>query len=126
MDFWCLVSIIWIMIGWNRENIFEGECILSNRWLRESDVIKAVDKHMTENDQLDDDISCILEEIPTDVSCKYCDGESAECEIFIDSLTNEYYLNVQTSTWDDYYDELVHEYVNINYCPYCGRKLGEK
>lgn len=99
---------------------------MTNRWLRESDVIKAVDRHISGNDQLDDDISCILEEIPTDKSCKYCDEESAECEIFVDYRTNEYYLRVETSKWDDYYGELVAEYVCINYCPYCGRKLGGK
>ena len=35
---------------------------MANRLLLESDVIRAVDKHTT-NDKLDDDISCILEEV---------------------------------------------------------------
>lgn len=35
-----------------------------NRLLFESDVIRAVDKH-TSNDKLDNDISCILEEVKT-------------------------------------------------------------
>lgn len=35
---------------------------MANRLLFESDVIKAVDKHTT-NDKLDNDISCILEEV---------------------------------------------------------------
>lgn len=35
------------------------------RLLNEKDVIKAVDKHTNEDDTLDDDISCILEEVPT-------------------------------------------------------------
>lgn len=35
---------------------------VANRLLFESDVIRAVDRHMT-NDKLDNDISCILEEV---------------------------------------------------------------
>lgn len=35
---------------------------MSNRLLLESDVIRAVDRHTT-NDKLDNDISCILEEV---------------------------------------------------------------
>ena len=35
---------------------------MANRLLIESDVIRAVDKHTT-NDRLDNDISCILEEV---------------------------------------------------------------
>lgn len=34
-----------------------------NRLLLESDVIKAVDKHINDDGQIDDDITCILEEI---------------------------------------------------------------
>lgn len=37
---------------------------MANRLLLESDVIRAVDKH-TANDKLDNDISCILEEVNT-------------------------------------------------------------
>lgn len=37
---------------------------MANRLLFESDVIRAVDQHMT-NDKLDNDISCILEEVKT-------------------------------------------------------------
>lgn len=36
---------------------------MSNRLLFEKDVIKAVDKHTNDDDQLDNDISCILEEV---------------------------------------------------------------
>ena len=35
------------------------------RLLNEKDVIRAVDKHTKEDNTLDDDISCILEEVPT-------------------------------------------------------------
>ena len=36
---------------------------MTSRLLFESDVIAAVDKHIDDEDKLDDDISCILEEI---------------------------------------------------------------
>lgn len=53
--------------------------------------------------------------------CNYCNENSYECEIFRGG--NGYYLDVETFTWDDYYDENIHIRVDINYCPYCGRKL---
>lgn len=36
---------------------------MANRLLLESDVIKAVDKHTNDENQLDNDIRCILEEV---------------------------------------------------------------
>ena len=36
---------------------------MENRLLLESDVIEAIDKHMDKYGELDDDISCILEEL---------------------------------------------------------------
>lgn len=50
-----------IFISWvnGKENIK-----ITNRLLLESDVIRAADKH-TSNDKLDNDISCILEEVKT-------------------------------------------------------------
>ena len=36
---------------------------MANRLLLESDVIRIVDKHITDDNKLDDDITCILEEI---------------------------------------------------------------
>ena len=38
---------------------------VANRLLFEKDVIRAVDKHTNDDNKLDDDISCILEEIKT-------------------------------------------------------------
>ena len=38
---------------------------VANRLLFEKDVIRAVDKHTNDDSQLDDDISCILEEVKT-------------------------------------------------------------
>lgn len=38
---------------------------MANRLLFESEVIKIVDKHTNDENQLDNDISCILEEVKT-------------------------------------------------------------
>ena len=38
---------------------------VANRLLFEKDVIRVVDKHTNDDSQLDDDISCILEEVKT-------------------------------------------------------------
>lgn len=38
---------------------------MANRLIFERDVIRAVDKHTNDDSQLDDDISCILEEVET-------------------------------------------------------------
>lgn len=40
---------------------------MANRLLFEEDVIRAVDKHMNDDDRLDDDISCILEELKSPI-----------------------------------------------------------
>lgn len=53
-----------VSIGWmsGKENIK-----VANRLLFEKDVIKAVDKHTKDDDRLDDDISCILEELKSPI-----------------------------------------------------------
>nr|DAH71354.1 MAG TPA: hypothetical protein [Caudoviricetes sp.] len=38
---------------------------MANRLLLERDVIKAIDRHTKDNNKLDNDISCILEEVGT-------------------------------------------------------------
>lgn len=40
---------------------------VENRLLFEKDVIKAVDRHTKDDDRLDDDISCILEELKSPI-----------------------------------------------------------
>lgn len=40
---------------------------MANRLLFEKDVIRAVDKHTTNDDKLDNDISCILEELKSPI-----------------------------------------------------------
>lgn len=55
--------------------------------------------------------------------CKYCDINSDDCCIFVDPLPNDYYLDIETSEWDQYDDSFVHQREYINFCPYCGREL---
>ena len=55
--------------------------------------------------------------------CRYCNYESDDNRIFIDPLTNEYYLDIETMVWDSYDDDFFHDKEYINYCPWCGRKL---
>lgn len=57
--------------------------------------------------------------------CNRCDYDSPDNQIYIDLLTNEYYLDIETSEWDEYDDDFVHQREYIAYCPWCGRKLGE-
>jgi len=59
-------------------------------------------------------------------ACKFCDYESEENEIFIDPLTDEHYLDIETGERDEYNDGYVHQKVYISYCPYCGRKLNDE
>lgn len=54
-----MTSMSWIS---GKENIK-----VANRLLFEKDVIKAVDKHTKDDDRLDDDISCILEELKSPI-----------------------------------------------------------
>lgn len=55
--------------------------------------------------------------------CEYCDPNSDTCCIYDDSLTGDFYLDIQTYEWDSYDDDFVHQIEYISYCPYCGRKL---
>lgn len=54
-----MTSMNWVS---GKENIK-----VENRLLFEEDIIKAVDKHTKDDDRLDDDISCILEEITSPI-----------------------------------------------------------
>lgn len=58
--------------------------------------------------------------------CSRCDYDSPDNQIYVNPLTNEYYLDIETSEWDEYDDEFVHQKEYIAYCPWCGRKLGGK
>lgn len=47
--------------------------------------------------------------------CVYCDGDESTCEVFVEPLTNEYYLKTE---FENVY--------GISFCPYCGRSLYEQ
>lgn len=49
--------------------------------------------------------------------CRYCNYESDDNRIFIDPLTNEYYLDIETMVCDSYDDGFFHDKEYINYCP---------
>lgn len=58
--------------------------------------------------------------------CECCDYNSSRCCIFIDHLDKQWYMDIETSEWDDYDDGFVHQREYINYCPLCGRKLTKR
>ena len=47
--------------------------------------------------------------------CVYCNGDEVTCEVFVEPLTNEYYLKAE---YENVY--------GISFCPYCGRSLYEQ
>lgn len=49
--------------------------------------------------------------------CNRCDYNSSGNQIYKDPLTNEYYLDIETSEWDEHDDEFVHQKEYIAYCP---------
>ena len=55
--------------------------------------------------------------------CNCCNPNSPDNRIYLDSVMNEYYLNIETYEWDEYEDEFVHHREYINNCPWCGRFL---
>lgn len=55
--------------------------------------------------------------------CNRCNYDSPDNQIYVDPLTNEYYLDIETSEWDEYDDGFVHQREYITFCPWCGRKL---
>lgn len=55
--------------------------------------------------------------------CSYCDSNSPNNRIYADSLTGEYYLDIEIPVWDDYEDDWMHHKEYIRLCPWCGRKL---
>ena len=56
--------------------------------------------------------------------CKYCDYNSGDCIIFQDMI-GDWYLDHQTGEWDNYEDDFIHDRIYINYCPFCGERLGK-
>lgn len=57
--------------------------------------------------------------------CEKCDYSKAECCIYIEPLTKEYYFKHRTDEWDNTDKCFVHERIYISYCPWCGRPLSD-
>lgn len=55
--------------------------------------------------------------------CRCCDYNSGDCVIFQD-MVGAWYLDHQTGEWDIYEDGFIHDRIYINYCPFCGERLG--
>lgn len=54
------------------------------------------------------------------MDCELCNNKTYDMELNGDKLI------IQTSQWDDYYDDFITKEFEINYCPMCGRKLKEE
>lgn len=40
-------------------------------------------------------------------------------------MIGDWYLDHQTGEWDNYEDDFIHDRIYINYCPFCGERLGK-
>lgn len=68
-----------------------------------------------------------LEEKPDQKSmCECCDPNSYDREVYYDSNDGKWYFDITTGEWSDSLDDFIHVQRQINYCPYCGRRLDEK
>lgn len=55
--------------------------------------------------------------------CEVCENNQELDYVTIEYGEEGYKLVIKTSEWDDYYDDWIYERIDINYCPFCGRKL---
>ena len=58
--------------------------------------------------------------------CDSCDYNSPNNQIYKEPMTNEWYMDIETFAWDYDDEDYIHQREYINYCPWCGRKLGAK
>ncbi|AMW61793.1 hypothetical protein JANET_39 [Bacillus phage Janet] len=55
-------------------------------------------------------------------------SEPKECTTCIEDIQldgDRWVLVVMTTTWDYYNDGFAREYIEVNYCPECGKKLND-
>ncbi len=52
--------------------------------------------------------------------CELCNDKQTE---IYKGLDKKWYMRVENSHWDTYYDDYDFTDVEIKYCPFCGRKL---
>lgn len=54
-------------------------------------------------------------------------NDSNDCEtcedIFYDEVYDRWVMKVNTWHWNEYYDDYVYQYINVNYCLRCGKKF---
>lgn len=55
--------------------------------------------------------------------CDYCNPKMYDREVYYNSTDDTWYLDIETGEWSDYNDDFIHIHRQINYCPYCGRRL---
>ena len=55
--------------------------------------------------------------------CDYCNPKMYDREVYYDATSDTWFLDIETREWSDYNDDFVHIKRQINYCPYCGRRL---
>ena len=55
--------------------------------------------------------------------CDYCNPKMYDCEVYYNPTDNAWYFDIETGEWSDYDDDFIHIKRQINYCPYCGRRL---
>lgn len=53
--------------------------------------------------------------------CNSCNLE--DDHIIFDDEANKYKLAIETSEWSAYDDEFVTQYIEIDFCPFCGKRL---
>lgn len=51
--------------------------------------------------------------------CNRCNYNSSDNQIYVDPLTNEYYLDIETSELDEYDNGFVHQREYVSYCSWC-------
>ena len=61
---------------------------------------------------------------PLDNNCELCSINSDD--IIYNEESNTYQLIIETGEWDYYYDRFAEIYIDIRFCPFCGRKLNKK
>ena len=55
--------------------------------------------------------------------CDYCNPKMYDREVYYDTTSDTWFLDIETGEWSDYNDDFIHIHRQINYCPYCGRRL---
>lgn len=55
--------------------------------------------------------------------CDCCNPKMYDHEVYYNPTDDAWYFDIETGEWSDYDDDFIHIQRQINYCPYCGRRL---